>query len=48
MGYFIKGYGFVETHFIRAFGVRELEEVEGHEDVMKLAEIMAEKICNGV
>ncbi len=46
--YFFKGYGFVENHFIRAFGVRELGEVEGHEDVMKLAEIMAEKLGNGV
>jgi multimeric flavodoxin WrbA len=42
--YFFKTYGFVESHFIRAFGVHELGEVESQEDVMKLAEIMAEKI----
>jgi len=48
MGYFFKGYGFVESHFIRAFGVREPREVESHEDEMKLAETTAEKICNGV
>lgn len=46
--YFFKGYGFVECHFIRAFGVHEPGEVESHEDVMKLAEIMAGKICKEV
>ncbi len=46
--YFFKTYGFVESHFIRAFGIREPGEVETHEDVMKLAEIMAEKICKEV
>jgi hypothetical protein len=48
MGYFFKGYGFVESHFIRAFGVREPGEVESHEDVIKLAATTAEKIGNGV
>ena len=48
MGYFFKGYGFVESHFFGAFGVREPGEVESHEDVMKLAEATADKICNGV
>jgi multimeric flavodoxin WrbA len=42
--YFFKGYGFSETHLIRAYGVRELGEVAAHEDVMKLAETTAEKI----
>ena len=46
--YFFKAYGFAETHCIRAFGVREPAEVETQEDVMKLAETMAEKICKGV
>ena len=46
--YFFKAYGFAETHFIRAFGVRELGEVKSQEDVMKLSETMAEKICTGV
>jgi multimeric flavodoxin WrbA len=46
--YIFKAYGFVESHLIRAFGVREPGEVESHEDVMKLAETTAEKICNGI
>jgi len=46
--YIFKAYGFVESHLIRAFGVREPGEVESHEDVMKLAETTAEKICKGV
>ncbi len=44
--YFSQAYGFVESHVIRAFGVNEPGEVESHEDVMKLAETTAEKICN--
>ncbi len=43
--YFSQAYGFVESHLIRAFGVSEPGEVENHEDVMKLAETTAEKIC---
>ena len=43
--YFFKAYGFVENHLIRAFGVGGPGEVEAHEDVMKLAEATAEKIC---
>ncbi len=46
--YFSQAYGFVESNVIRAFGVSEPGEVESHEDVMKLAETTAEKICNGV
>jgi multimeric flavodoxin WrbA len=46
--YFFKTYGFIESHFIRAFGIREPGEVEGQEEVMKLAEIMAKKICQGI
>jgi len=46
--YFSQAYGFVESHVIRAFGVSEPGEVESHEDVMKLAETTARKICNGV
>jgi multimeric flavodoxin WrbA len=45
--YFFKSYGFVESHLIRACGVREQREVEAHEDVMKLAETTAERLCNG-
>jgi multimeric flavodoxin WrbA len=46
--YFSQAYGFVESHVIRAFGVSEPGEVESHQDVMKLAETTARKICNGV
>ena len=44
--YFFKAYGFVESYLIRACGVREQGEVEAHEDVMKLAETTAQKICS--
>jgi multimeric flavodoxin WrbA len=43
--YFFKAYGFVDSHLIRAFGVSGPGEVEAHEDVMKLAETTAEKVC---
>jgi len=43
--YFFKGYGFGETHLIRKCGVREQGEIKGHEDVMRLAESLAEKLC---
>ncbi len=46
--FFKEGYGFSETYLIRACGVREPGEVAAHEDVMKLAETTAEKICNGL
>jgi multimeric flavodoxin WrbA len=45
--YFFKWYGFTESYLIRACGVREAGEVAAREDVMKLAETTAEKICNG-
>jgi multimeric flavodoxin WrbA len=45
--YFFKWYGFSESHLIRACGVREAGEVAANEDVMKLAETTAEKICAG-
>lgn len=44
--YFFKWYGFAESHLIRACGVREAGEVEKREDVMRLAEATAEKICS--
>jgi multimeric flavodoxin WrbA len=43
--YFFKVYGFVERHLIRAFGVAEPGEVKTHEEVMRLAETTAEKVC---
>ncbi|MGA3113042.1 MAG: flavodoxin family protein [Syntrophobacteraceae bacterium] len=46
--FFTQAYGgFGESHLIRAVGVNEPGEVVSHEDVMKLAETTAEKICNG-
>jgi multimeric flavodoxin WrbA len=45
--YFFKTYGFVESHLIRAFGVGEPGQVSTQEQVMKLAEATAEKICRG-
>ena len=45
--YFFKGYGFSETHLVRACDVRELGEVTAHEDIMKLAEQTAVMLCNG-
>ncbi len=44
--YFFKWYGFVESHLIRAYGVREAGQVAENPDVMRLAETTAEKICN--
>jgi multimeric flavodoxin WrbA len=47
--FFTQAYGgFSESHLIRACGVGEPGEVESHEDVMKLAETTAHKLCNGV
>jgi multimeric flavodoxin WrbA len=44
--YFFKWYGFVESHLIRACGLREEGIVAENQDVMKLTETTAEKICN--
>ncbi|MGA2935586.1 MAG: flavodoxin family protein [Syntrophobacteraceae bacterium] len=44
--YFFRWYGFTDSHLIRACGVRGLGEVAAHENVMRLAETMAEKICS--
>ena len=44
--YFFKAYGFVECHLIRAYGVNKPGEVQHHEDVMRLAEETAERLCN--
>ena len=42
--YFFKWYGFGETHLIRACGVFGPGEVKARADLMKLAEVTAEKI----
>ncbi len=46
--YFFKGYGFSETHLIRACAVRGPGEVLAREDVMRSAEATAEKLCKGL
>lgn len=46
--YFFKGFAFSETHLIRVCGVREQAEIAAREDVMKLAEAMAEKLCTAL
>jgi hypothetical protein len=43
--YFFKAYAFSETHLIRACGVREQSEIGAREEVMKVAETLAEKLC---
>ncbi len=43
--YFFKAYGFSETHLIRACGVRGQRDIEAREDVLKLAETTAERLC---
>jgi multimeric flavodoxin WrbA len=43
--YFFKAYGFTESYLIRAFGVGEAGEVVSQQDVMRLAEQTAEKVC---
>ena len=43
--YFFRNFGFNETHLIRACGLREPGEVASQEDVMRLAEEIAEKLC---
>jgi multimeric flavodoxin WrbA len=45
--YFFKAYGFTESYLIRAFGVGEAGEVENRQDVMRLAEETAERVCGG-
>lgn len=45
-GAFFKWYGFADKYLIRACGVRNLGEVEGREEVMKLAEETAKRIMS--
>ena len=44
--YFFQWYGFADSHLIRGYGLREPGIVAQNQDVMKLAETTAEKICN--
>ena len=43
--YFFKAYGFSESHLIRACGVQGRRDIEAREDVLRLAETMAERLC---
>lgn len=43
--YFFERYGFDKRHFIRACGVRDPGEVVNQEEVMRLAQETAEKLC---
>lgn len=44
--YFMKWYGFKESHLIRACGVRDAGEIEGRQDILTLAEETARKVCS--
>lgn len=44
--YFMKWYGFAESHLIRACGVREADDVEKREDILALADNTARKVCS--
>ena len=44
--YFMKWYGFKESHLIRACGVREAGDVETRQDILTLAEETARKVCS--
>jgi multimeric flavodoxin WrbA len=45
--HFFKSQGFSEKYLIRACGVRDPKEAGTREDIMKLAETTAQKICKG-
>jgi len=44
--FFMKWYGFKESYLIRACGVGEAGEVEAQQDVLALAEEIAQKVCS--
>ncbi|MHC1728380.1 MAG: flavodoxin family protein [Syntrophobacteraceae bacterium] len=44
--YFMKWYGFKESHLIRACGVREAGTVETRRDILTLSEEVARKVCS--
>jgi multimeric flavodoxin WrbA len=44
--YFMKWYGFKESHLIRACGVREAGDIESRQDILTLADEIARKVCS--
>ena len=44
--YFMKWYGFKESHLIRACGVRDAGDIETRQDILTLAEEIARKVCS--
>lgn len=44
--YFMKWYGFKESHLIHACGVREIGDIETRQDILALAEEIARKVCS--
>jgi multimeric flavodoxin WrbA len=44
--YFMKWYGFKESHLIHACGVREAGEIENRQDILASAEETARKVCS--
>lgn len=44
--FFMKWYGFKESHLIRAYGVRGAGDIETRPDILALAEETARKVCS--
>lgn len=44
--YFMKWYGFKESHLIRACGVRDAGDIETRQDILTAAEEVALKVCS--
>lgn len=44
--FFMKWYGFKESHLIRACGVSKAGEIETRQDILSLAEEIARKVCS--
>jgi multimeric flavodoxin WrbA len=43
--YFMKWYGFQESHLLRACGVQEAGDIETRQDILTAAEEIARKVC---
>lgn len=44
--YFMKWYGFKESHLIRACGIHEIGAIEARQDILALAEETARRVCS--
>lgn len=44
--YFMKWYGFQESHLLRACGVREAGDINTRQDILSLAEETARQVCS--